>query len=83
MKVQVLGPGCAKCKKTYDVVVDALRQLGENADVEKIDRIDEIMKFGVMMTPAVVVNGKVKCSGKIPTVAEVTNYIATALAEAE
>jgi small redox-active disulfide protein 2 len=81
MKILVLGPGCDKCKKTFQVVNDALAQLGETADVEKVDKIEEIMKYGVMMTPAVVINGKVKGSGKVPSIAEVTNYITSALME--
>ena len=83
MKIQVLGLGCAKCKKAYEMMNGALKQLGESAEIEKVEKMEEIVKYGVMMTPAVVVNGKVKCSGKVPTLAEATSYITSALAEVE
>lgn len=65
MKVQILGPGCPKCKLLAENVERALRDNGIQADVEKVTSIQEIMKFGVMMTPALAVNGKVVSSGKV------------------
>jgi small redox-active disulfide protein 2 len=82
MTIQVLGPGCARCKQTFQVIEEALKQLNLTADLSKVEDIREIARFRIMSTPAVVINGKVKCSGKVPSVAEVTSYITTALSDA-
>jgi small redox-active disulfide protein 2 len=68
MKIEVLGPGCSRCHATENNVREALKQLGIEAEVSKVQDIREIMKYGVISTPAVVVNGEVKISGKIPSV---------------
>jgi len=76
MVIKVLGSGCARCHETERRVVNALAQLGMAADVGKVTDVKEIMSFGVLGTPAVVINGKVKCYGRIPTVDEVKKWMA-------
>lgn len=75
MKIEILGMGCPKCKKTVANAEQAVRELGIDAEIVKVEKIDEIMKYGVIMTPALVVDGEVKCAGKIPAVEEVKNWI--------
>ena len=69
-KLQVLGTGCPKCKKLAENAEAAAKALGLEYEMEKITDINAIMKFGVMMTPALVVDGKVKVVGKVPSVEE-------------
>jgi len=71
MKIQVLGTGCPKCKKTYENVRQAVAELGVPADIEKVEDLKSIMEFKVMMTPAVAIDGEVKVSGKVPSVEEI------------
>lgn len=78
MNVKVLGTGCAKCKRLYAEAEKAVAASGLPAELEKVEKIDEIMKFGVMVTPALVVNGEVKASGRIPAVAEIVGWISSA-----
>ena len=68
MKIEVLGPGCPRCQATEKNVKEAIKQLGLDAEIAKVQDIKEIMKYGILATPGVVVDGKVKVSGKIPTV---------------
>ncbi len=65
MKVQVLGTGCAKCKQLTANAEQAVRELGISAVVEKVEDIRDIMKFGVMTTPALAVDGRVRSAGKL------------------
>ncbi len=65
MRIEVLGTGCMKCRKQVDEVMEALRATGVEAEVVKVERIDEIMKRGVMLTPCVLIDGKVVSSGKV------------------
>jgi len=66
MDIKILGTGCAKCEQTEKLVKEVLGETGVAAQVEKIADIKSIAKYGVMMTPAVVVDGEVKIVGKIP-----------------
>ena len=66
MEIKVLGPGCPKCQQTEKIVKETVAESGIEAQVEKITDIMKIMTYGVMGTPAVVVDGQVKSSGKIP-----------------
>jgi small redox-active disulfide protein 2 len=65
MKIQILGTGCPKCKTLMANAEAAVRALGVEAQIEKVDKIADIMKFGVMITPALVVDGIVKSAGKV------------------
>jgi small redox-active disulfide protein 2 len=78
MKVQVLGTGCAKCKKLHEEAARAIAQAGVEAELVKVEKLDEIMEFAVMMTPALVVDGEVKCSGRIPKLEELITWLTTA-----
>ena len=76
MKIlQVLGTGCHKCKKLAENVEAAAKVLGIEYKIEKVTDINEIMKFGVMMTPALAVDGQVKIIGKVPSLADIEKMI--------
>jgi small redox-active disulfide protein 2 len=71
MRIQVLGTGCAKCKQLTANAEAAVAELALGVPVEKVEDIKEIVKFGVMTTPALAVDGKVRVSGKVLSAAEV------------
>lgn len=75
MKIEVVGPGCARCITTEKNVKEAVKQLNIQAEVVKVTDVAEFAKKGVMFTPAVVVDGEVKVSGKIPTVDELKKIL--------
>jgi small redox-active disulfide protein 2 len=75
MKIKILGTGCAKCKKLYAEAEKAIASSGRTVELERVEKIDEIMKYGVMMTPALVVNEEVKSSGRIPAPSEIVSWI--------
>ena len=70
-KIQILGTGCPKCKKLAENAEAAAKAAGVEYTIEKVTDINEIMKFGVMMTPGLAVDGDVKTAGKVPTAAEI------------
>lgn len=74
-KLQVLGTGCPKCKKLYELVMQVVKDTGAQAEVFKVDDINEILAFGVMMTPALAVDGVVKIAGRVPRIDEIRNII--------
>ena len=76
MKLQILGTGCAKCNALTQATEQAAQALGLQYELEKVSDLNRIMSFGVMMTPALVVDGKVKVSGKVPSVDEVKKLLA-------
>jgi small redox-active disulfide protein 2 len=71
MKIEILGTGCAKCKKLYENTLEAVKQSGKEAEVSKVEDIKKIMEYGVMSTPAIVVDGVVKASGKLVSPEEI------------
>ena len=75
MQVKVLGTGCAKCNKLYDIAAQAIAESGVEADLTKVEKVDEIAAHGVFMTPSLVIDGKVKSVGKLPRVAQVTTWL--------
>ena len=75
MKVQILGTGCPKCKKLAANAEAAAKELGIEYQLEKVTAISDIMKFGVMMTPALAVDGEVKVAGKVPGVDEIKKML--------
>ena len=75
MKIQVAGPGCSRCKETHQNVINALAELDYPADVEYITDIMIFTQLGVKRTPAVIVDGVIMVSGKIPTVLELKGII--------
>jgi small redox-active disulfide protein 2 len=74
-KIQVLGMGCAKCNNLYAAAEKAAKELGVEYEMEKISDIDKITDMGVMMTPALAVDGEVKSSGRIPSPEELKKFI--------
>jgi len=75
MKIEVLGTGCAKCKTLYENVKAAVAESSSNAEIVKVEDIPSIMRYGVMSTPALVVDGQVKFSGKVASVAEIKGLL--------
>ena len=81
MKIKVLGSGCARCKQLYAEAEQAVAASGVSAEFEKVQKIEDIMKYGVMMTPALVIDEEVKASGRIPPVSEIVSWLTTAAAK--
>ncbi len=75
MKIQILGTGCKKCSMLADAAEAAAKELGADYELEKVTDLKAIMAFGVMTTPALVVDGEVKLVGKVPTVDELKKYL--------
>lgn len=75
MKIQILGTGCPKCKELARRTEEAVQKLGLDAPVEKVTQIDEIMKFGILMTPALAIDGAVTVAGKVPSAAEIQTIL--------
>ncbi len=67
IRIQVLGPGCAKCKVLFEHADQAAKELGLEYEIEKVTDISTIMGYGVMTTPALVVNGEIKLAGRVPS----------------
>jgi small redox-active disulfide protein 2 len=76
MKIQILGTGCARCNALTLTTEKAAQSLGLQYELEKVTDLKRIMSFGVMMTPALVVDGQVKVSGKVPSVDEIKTMLA-------
>jgi small redox-active disulfide protein 2 len=74
-KIQILGTGCPKCKKLAENTEAAVKELGVEYDIEKVTKINEIMKFGVMVTPALAVDGQVKVVGKVASPDEIKGML--------
>jgi len=75
MKIEILGMGCPKCKMLYENAKKAVQERGVRAEVLKVEDIDKITEYGVMMTPAFVIDGQVKTTGKIPSTEEIKKWI--------
>lgn len=75
MKIEIVGSGCPRCVATEKNVKEAIKQLGIQAEIIKVTDMKEFAKKGVMFTPAVIVDGQVKISGKIPTIEEVKRIL--------
>jgi small redox-active disulfide protein 2 len=75
MQILVIGPGCAKCKTLAQVTQLAVEELGVAAEVSKVTDLKQIMALGVMMTPALAVNGTIKVSGKVPAITEIKTIL--------
>ena len=77
MKVEILGVGCAKCNKLYDLVTELVTKQGIDADVVKVEDIKVLARYGVFMTPALVIDGKVKVAGKVPKESEIVKWLSS------
>jgi small redox-active disulfide protein 2 len=75
MEIKVLGPGCAKCKKTEQLVQEVIKETGVDATVEKISDMMQIASYGVFGTPSVIVDGEVKCTGKVPKKDDIKKWL--------
>jgi small redox-active disulfide protein 2 len=74
-KIQILGTGCPKCKALAANAAAAVKALGIEVEIEKVEKIQDIMKFDVMMTPALVVDGQVKSAGKVLSAADIESLL--------
>ncbi|MHB8809432.1 MAG: thioredoxin family protein [Desulfobulbaceae bacterium] len=75
MEIKVLGPGCAKCSEVKKIMKTAVAETGVAATIEKVSDFQKIAGFGVFATPAVVIDGQVKCVGKVPAKAEALGWL--------
>ena len=75
MVIKVLGPGCSKCAEAYDLISKSVAAAGSDATVEKVTDLREIMALGVLATPAVVIDGGIMCTGRVPGKEEVAGWI--------
>ena len=75
MDIKILGTGCEKCRKLYQTTQEAVASMGVNAAFSKLEDIPQIMEYGVMRTPALVINNKVMVYGRVPSKDEIKNYI--------
>ena len=75
-RIQILGPGCQKCNVLYERTRQAARELGIDCEIEKVTDIDTMLSFGIMSTPALVVDGTVKIYGRVPSVAQLKEMLA-------
>jgi small redox-active disulfide protein 2 len=79
LTIKVLGSGCANCKKLETVTHQAIEQMGAQAEVIKVTEYPDIMAYNIMSTPALVINEKVVSFGRVPSTAEITTFITSAL----
>lgn len=75
MKIEILGVGCAKCNKLYDLVTQIVKTEGVNAEVLKVEDIKVFANYGVFMTPALVIDGEVKVAGKVPKESDIIKWM--------
>jgi small redox-active disulfide protein 2 len=78
MKIQVLGTGCAKCKALLANTEKAVQELGMDIEIEKVTGIQDILKFKILMPPGLVIDSQVKAAGRVPTVDEIKQLLASA-----
>ena len=79
MKIKILGPGCARCNQLEQITREVVKELGIDTNLEHVKNINEIMEYSILTTPGLVLNEELVCSGRVPTKAEVTQFITTAL----
>ena len=75
MKIEILGMGCANCNKLYQNALEAAKMSGKEVEVTKVEDIQRIMTYGVLSTPALVVDGAVKIAGKVPKADQIMEWI--------
>jgi len=79
MNIQVLGTGCSRCKTLFEMVKKAVLETGVQAVVEKVEDIEKIMAYELLMTPGLVINGQVKAAGRIPKLEELKTMLQAAI----
>jgi small redox-active disulfide protein 2 len=82
MEIKILGPGCANCKRLYAEAEKAVAQVGQPATITKVEAMEDIVAYGILRTPGLVIDEKVVASGRIPSAAEIVTMIATTAAKA-
>jgi len=82
MEIKVLGPGCANCKRLHAEAEKAVALSGQPATITKVEAIEDIVSYGILKTPGLVIDGKVVASGRIPSAAEIVTMIMDSLARA-
>ncbi len=75
MEIKILGPGCAKCRKTQESIQEVLDENKVTANVEKVSDMMEIASFGIFSTPAVIIDNDVKCTGKVPGKIDIQSWL--------
>ena len=83
MKIEIFGPGCVRCKEVEKNARHAAMSLGMDVEIIKVEDVREFAKRGVMFTPGLAIDGEVKCTGRIPSSAEITSWITTSLMKSE
>ncbi len=78
MEIKILGPGCSNCRRLYAETEEAVARSGRPATIVKVEAIDEIVAYGILRTPGLVIDGKVVASGRVPDAAEIEAMIASA-----
>ena len=81
MKIKVLGPGCARCHQLEQTTREVVKELGIDAEIDYVKDIKKIMEYPILTTPGLVIDEKLVCSGRVPSKAEVSTFITTALAK--
>lgn len=79
MKIKVLGPGCARCHQLEQTTREVVKELAIDASIEEVKDVKKIMEYPILTTPGLVIDEELVCSGRVPTRAEVTSFITTAL----
>ncbi|MBK6537872.1 MAG: TM0996/MTH895 family glutaredoxin-like protein [Ignavibacteria bacterium] len=74
-QIKILGTGCSKCKSTYNNVIEALNKLDIQADVIKIEDIEEIMKYNILATPVLMIDEEIKVKGRVPDINEIKTFL--------
>jgi small redox-active disulfide protein 2 len=82
MKIEVLGPGCANCRKLYSSAETAVARAGVEAELVKVEGFDEIMAYRIAMTPALVIDGEVKSTGRVPRPDQIAEWLREAAQKA-
>lgn len=73
--IRILGPGCVSCNNLQNIVIEVMNEMGLAADVFQVHDLDEIGRFGIIQTPALLINGKVKCAGRLPTSSQIEEWL--------
>ena len=76
-KIQILGTGCPKCRQLAELASQTASEMGIQYELEKVTQLSDIMRFGVMVTPALAVDGIVKCAGRIPSASQIKEMLAS------